>query len=103
VRSIVSRLSPDPVQEKRMFGGLALMLRGHMAVVVRGKGGGIMVRVDPAEAETFVGEPGAALMVMNGRTMRGWVTVSADAVATDAGLRRWVKRGVAFTLTLPPK
>src|SRR5690606_31865540 len=91
-----------PVSEQRMFGGLAFLIAGHMAVVVRGRGG-IMVRVDPDQVEALLREPGTDVMQMRGRPMRGWLTVEADTVARQADLRRWVKRGVGFATTLPPK
>jgi hypothetical protein len=103
VRSFVAGQHGGPVTEKRMFGGLAFMLAGNMAVVVHGKGRGLMVRIDPAETDALATEPGATVMEMNGRPMRGWITVAADALAQDAGLRRWVMRGVAYAQTLPPK
>jgi hypothetical protein len=88
--------------EKRMFGGLAMLLDGNMAVVVRGKGG-LMVRVDPADYETALTERGAAPAQMRGRPMRGWVTVSEPGYVTDADLRRWVSRGVNAARSLPRK
>jgi TfoX/Sxy family transcriptional regulator of competence genes len=102
VRAAVSRKVTAPVEEKRMFGGIALMLSGNMAVVIRGKGG-LMIRVDPDETEKFAGEPGAEATEMRGRPMRGWITVAPDACAADADLRRWVQRGVTYTQTLPAK
>src|SRR5688572_15111696 len=99
VRSMVGALHPGPVEEKRMFGGLALMLDGNMSVVVRGRGG-LMVRVDPADTDAFASEPGAAATEMRGRPMRGWISVNPDALTKDADLRRWVTRGVSFTATL---
>ncbi|MFD6263917.1 TfoX/Sxy family protein [Micromonospora chalcea] len=96
-------LGPEPgITERRMFGGLAMMLRGNMAVVVRGAGG-LMVRVDPAEADSARGEPGAEATVMRGKEMRGWVTVSPDACERDGDLARWVDRGVRSARTLPAK
>jgi TfoX/Sxy family transcriptional regulator of competence genes len=88
--------------EKRMFGGLAMLLAGNMAVVVRGRGG-LMVRVDPAESERLRAEPGASPTEMRGRPMRGWITVAPSACARDADLRRWVERGVSYTRTLANK
>ena len=88
--------------EKRMFGGVAMMLGGNMAVVVRGKGG-LMVRVDPAESDRLRSEPGVEATVMKGRPMRGWLTVDPSACATDAALAEWVGRGVTFTRGLPAK
>lgn len=89
------------VTEKRMFGGLAMLLSGNMAVAVRGKGG-LLVRADPDDTE-LLDEPGAKLMKMRGKALRGWVTVAPDACAKPADLRRWVKRGLAHAKSLPPK
>ncbi|WP_433281958.1 TfoX/Sxy family protein [Micromonospora sp. CA-244673] len=100
VRELVER---EPgFAEKRMFGGLAMMVRGNMAVVVRGAGG-LMVRIDPTESERLEAEPGAQATVMRGRLMRGWITVDPSACAGDADLARWVDRGVGYTGTLPAK
>ncbi|MFC0097922.1 TfoX/Sxy family protein [Micromonospora marina] len=97
------RLGREPgITERRMFGGLAMMLPGNMAAVVGGAGG-LMVRVDPAEAGRVLAEPGAEATVMWGREMRGWVTVSPDACERDPDLTRWVDRGVRFARTLPAK
>ena len=100
VRELVGR---EPrIAERRMFGGLAMMLNGNMAVVVRGAGG-LMVRVAPAESERLQAEPGAQPTVMRGRPMRGWITVDPSACAGDADLARWVGRGVSYAGTLPAK
>ena len=103
VRVLVDGQRVGPVTEKRMFGGLAFLLAGNMAVGVQGSGRGLMVRVNPAETDALAAQPGAAVMEMNGRTMRGWITVAIDALAEDADLRRWVERGLAYAGTLPPK
>ena len=92
VRSLVAG-EPD-VTEKRMFGGLALLLDGRMGVVIRGKGG-LMVRVAPASLARALAEPGASEAVMRGRPMTGWVIVEPSAVDRAADLRRWVKRGLS--------
>jgi len=92
---------PD-VKQVRMFGGLAWLVNGNMAVVVRGKGG-LLVRVDPAEHDTMLEEPGTATMVMRGRPMRGWITVTPEACATRSDLATWVGRGIAYALTLQAK
>ena len=91
-----------PVGEKKMFGGLAFLVGGHMAVAVSGQGG-LMVRCDPAETGRLVAEPGAGPMEMRGKKMDGWVRVSADAVAADDALSRWVTRGTSYAAGLPPK
>jgi hypothetical protein len=90
------------VVEQKMFGGLAFLIGGHMSVAASGQGG-LLVRCDPEETDGLLGEPGAAPFVMRGRAMDGWLRVSGDAVATKPSLRRWVKRGVAYARSLPPK
>ena len=90
------------VSQRRMFGGLAWLVNGHMAVVVRAAGG-LMVRVDPAEHDTPLAEEGADTMVMRGRPMRGWITVDPEVCASKARLVEWVRRGLAYAATLPPK
>jgi TfoX/Sxy family transcriptional regulator of competence genes len=91
-----------PITEKKMFGGLAFLLDGNMAVSASGQGG-LLVRIDPAESDKAVARPHAALMEMGGRTMEGWVRVALEGVKDDAELESWVERGVAFVKTLPPK
>ena len=90
------------ISEQRMFGGLAFLIAGHMAVAASG-GGGILVRVDPGETSSLLAEPQVTRMEMRGRTMDGWLRVSSDAVATDEALRSWVELGVTYARTLPPK
>jgi TfoX/Sxy family transcriptional regulator of competence genes len=100
VRELVGQESG--IGEKRMFGGLAVMVNGNMAVVVRGAGG-LMVRVDPAQFEHLRTERGAQPTQMRGRPMRGWITVESSACAKDVDLRRWVNRGLTYTRDLPAK
>jgi TfoX/Sxy family transcriptional regulator of competence genes len=88
--------------EKRMFGGLAMLVNGNMAVAVRG-GGGLMIRVDPDESDAMLDDAGASIAIMQGRPMRGWIVVESGAVAKPADLQRWVKRGTTYARTLPPK
>jgi TfoX/Sxy family transcriptional regulator of competence genes len=90
------------VTERRMFGGLAFLVGGNMAVAVRGQGG-LLVRVDPAEHDAMLTEPGTDTMVMRERLMRGWLIVSPEACAKPADLRRWVRRGFGYALSLPAK
>ena len=92
---------PD-LEEKRMFGGLAFLLGGNMAVAASSKGG-LMVRVDPAETDDLVGLPGAAPFEMRGRPVDGWLRVSSEAVADEVALREWVERGVGYAKSLPAK
>lgn len=90
------------VDEKAMFGGLAFLIGGHMAVAVSGKGG-LMVRVPPDETADLLERQYVSPMVMAGRETRGWVRVSDDGVHSQQQLRAWVKRGVDFATRLPPK
>ena len=84
----------DAVTEKAMFGGLAFLLHGRMAVAVSGQGG-LMVRVDPARSEELTAADGVERMVMRGRQMDGWLRVAVERVATDDALAHWVRHGVA--------
>ena len=90
------------VTEKKMFGGLAFLLNGNMAVAASGQGG-LLVRVDPDESEALSRMRGAALMQMRGREMPGWMRVQADSVRTNKDLAAWVDRGVSFARSLPAK
>jgi TfoX/Sxy family transcriptional regulator of competence genes len=100
VRDLVG--SGPGVVEKKMFGGLAFLVGGNMAVGVSGQGG-ILVRVDPDQSDELVASTGAELMEMRGRSMRGWLRVSAADVASDAELSAWVERGTAYARSLPAK
>lgn len=90
------------VTEQRMFGGLAFLIAGNMAVAVSGQGG-LLVRVDPEETASLLAKPHARPMEMRGREMKGWVRVDAEGVRTKRQLEPWVNRGVAFARALPPK
>lgn len=90
------------VTEQRMFGGLAFLVNGNMAVAASGQGG-LLVRVDPADSEALVRDTPATPMEMRGRSMAGWLRVEVGDVATDGALRDWVERGVGYARTLPPK
>ncbi len=90
------------VTEKRMFGGLAFLTGGHMAVAASGQGG-LMVRVDPEDTDALVAQPGVRPFEMRGRPLDGWVRVDTDAVAGEAELAAWVERGAAYARSLPPK
>ncbi|MFI4991530.1 MAG: TfoX/Sxy family protein [Solirubrobacterales bacterium] len=92
----------DGVTEMSMFGGLAFLLGGNMAVAASGQGG-LLVRVDPAQGERLLSSPHASAMVMRGREMKGWLRVDAAGLRTKRALEPWVRRGVAFARSLPPK
>lgn len=90
------------VTERKMFGGLAFLVGGNMAVAASGEGG-LLVRVDPGETEGLVNGDHVERMEMRGRAMDGWLRVGALAVDDDVELRRWVERGLAYARSLPPK
>ena len=90
------------IVEQRMFGGLAFLLGGHMAVAASGKGG-LMARVDPADTDALLAEPGGEPFEMRGRPVDGWLRVAPEGVASDAELGTWVQRGLAYARSLPPK
>ncbi|MGK8501008.1 TfoX/Sxy family protein [Nocardia asiatica] len=93
-------IAPGPeLTEQKMFGGLAFLIRGNMAVAASGQGG-LLVRVDRDESEQLLGDT-VQPMVMGGREMVGWLRVTG--VDDDEALREWVERGVAYARTLPPK
>src|SRR5207245_2322996 len=89
---------PD-VSEKKMFGGLAFLVGGHMAVAASGQGG-LLVRTDPAESDALVASGDASPMVMRGRPMDGWLRMDADHVRTERRLSRWVKLGTSYARSL---
>ncbi|TDD67413.1 TfoX family protein [Jiangella aurantiaca] len=89
------------VAEKRMFGGLAFLVNGNMAVGVHHDD--LMVRLPAEEHAAALDEPGARVFDMTGRPMKGWLVIDAAALAEDDDLRRWVERSVAFADSLPPK
>jgi hypothetical protein len=88
--------------EQKMFGGLAFMIGGNMAIAASGQGG-LLVRVDPADSESLVANTAAEEMVMRGRAMAGWLRVPAEDVQTHDELSLWVDRGVAYARSLPAK
>jgi TfoX/Sxy family transcriptional regulator of competence genes len=88
--------------ERKMFGGLAFLIDGNMSVGVSGQGG-LMVRVDPAETDALAEKPHARPFEMRGRAMQGWLRVDAEGVGTKRQLEPWVRRGVAYARSLPPK
>lgn len=100
VRELVA--DQEGVTERKMFGGLAFLIAGHMGVSVSGRGG-LLLHVDPAETESLLAKPHAEPFEMRGRVMDGWVRVDAEGVRTKRQLARWVARGVAHARTLPPR
>jgi len=90
------------VTEKSMFGGLAFLVAGNMAVAASGQGG-LMVRVEPEETDALLEKPHARPFEMRGREMTGWLRVDDEGVRTKRQLEPWVRRGVAYARSLPPK
>lgn len=90
------------ITEKRMFGGLAFLVNGNMAVAASGRGG-LMVRVDPEAGEKLLSRKGVEPMVMRGREMSGWLRVGDDTIRTGRQLAEWVGRGTEYSRSLPPK
>src|SRR3712207_151718 len=90
------------VTEMRMFGGLAFLIGGNMAVAASGQGG-IMVHVPREETDALLETPHTRPMVMRGREMQGWLRVDADGLDTRRRLEPWVARGVAYARSLPAK
>ena len=99
------QLSGIDFTEQRMFGGLAFLVGGHMAVAVSGSGtgGGLMVRVAKDDTDRLLDEPFTGPMVMRDRPMAGWLRVSADGVGTASELAPWVRRGAEYARSLPPR
>jgi TfoX/Sxy family transcriptional regulator of competence genes len=90
------------VTEQKMFGGLAFLIGGNMAIAASGQGG-LLVRVDPAESDALVGSTNARLMEMRGRQMRGWLRVDSVDARTKRQLARWVALGTTYARSLPAK
>jgi TfoX/Sxy family transcriptional regulator of competence genes len=90
------------LSETRMMGGLAFLIGGNMAVAVSSQGG-LLVRVGPDAFDDALARKGASPMEMRGRVMTGWVRVAPEALGRKAQLESWVKRGLTFARTLPPK
>jgi TfoX/Sxy family transcriptional regulator of competence genes len=100
VRELVA--GESDLTEKKMFGGLAFLIGGNMAVAASGQGG-VMVRVNPLESDALVAKTNARLVVMRGRPMQGWLRVDAGHVRTKRQLSTWVELGTAYARSLPGK
>jgi TfoX/Sxy family transcriptional regulator of competence genes len=92
----------DRISEQEMFGGLAFLVAGNMSVAVSGQGG-LLLRVDPEETDALLKKPHTRPFEMRGRAMRGWLRVDPGGLRTKRQLEPWVKRGVAYAQSLPPK
>jgi TfoX/Sxy family transcriptional regulator of competence genes len=88
--------------ERKMFGGLAFLIGGNMAIAASGEGG-VLVRVDPAASEKLVDTSNAEVAVMRGRPMDGWLRVAAEHLRTKRQLAKWAGLGADYARSLPPK
>ncbi len=100
IRAVVA--AEDALTEQKMFGGLAFLINGHMAVAASGQGG-LMLRVDPEATESLVGDPHARRFEMHGREMDGWLRVDTEGLQSDDQLSGWVRHGIDYARSLPPK
>lgn len=100
IRELVQ--AEEGVAEMRMFGGLAFLINGNMAVSASGQGG-LLLRVDPADTEALLADPDARRFEMRGRAMDGWLRIDPNGVTSKRRLKWWVDRGVAYARSLPPK
>jgi TfoX/Sxy family transcriptional regulator of competence genes len=100
IRALVA--TQGGLSEKRMFGGLAFLIGGNMAIAASGQGG-ILVRVGPERADELVQTTNASVAIMRGRPMTGWLRVEAEDLGTTPGLRKWVDLGVGCARSLPAK
>ena len=100
IREMVAK--EEGLSEKKMFGGLAFLIGGNMAIAASGQGG-ILVRVDPEESDKLVATTKASLAVMQGRAMPGWLRVDGNDVRTKQQLSKWVTLGTSFARSLPAK
>jgi TfoX/Sxy family transcriptional regulator of competence genes len=90
------------ITEKKMFGGLAFLVDGNMAVSASGQGG-LLVRVDPTKSDKLIATTTARPAEMRGREMHGWLRVDADSARTKRQLAKWVGMGVTYARSLPAK
>ena len=100
-KRIRSKLDKFPFEEKKMFGGVGFLLNGNMACGVNKDN--LIVRIDPEKQNTLLKKPHAKPFDLTGKPMTGWLVVEADGIKTDKQLSVWVKEGLEFASTLPPK
>jgi TfoX/Sxy family transcriptional regulator of competence genes len=98
---IRSKLDELPFEEKKLFGGVGFLLNGNMACGVNKDN--LIVRIDPEKQNTLLKKPHTKPFDLTGKPMKGWLVIEAGGVKTNKQLGTWVKEGVEFALTLPPK
>jgi len=99
IRTVVA--DEPGLTEKRMFGGVAFLINGNMAVAASSQGG-LLLRVEPERTDALIREAGAARAVMRGREMEGWLRVDTQDI-TAAAMQRWIGEGLSYARSLPPK
>jgi TfoX/Sxy family transcriptional regulator of competence genes len=92
----------DGLTEQRMFGGLGFMVHGNMAVAASSEGG-LLLRIDPADADSLTRDDQVRRMEMRGREMNGWLRVDPPALVSEEQLQHWVDIGLTYARSLPPK
>ena len=100
IRALVA--GEQGLTEKKMFGGLAFLIGGNMAIAASGQGG-VLVRVDPAETDALVAGTSATEFEMRGKPMAGWLRVAGEHLQDESDLAEWVTRGVGYARSLPAK
>jgi len=90
------------LEEKKMFGGLAFLIGGNMAIAASGQGG-VLVRADPKESDKLIAMTNAEAFEMRGQTMKGWLRVAPENVRTKPQLAKWVGVGTTYARSLPRK
>ena len=100
IRELVA--DESDLTEQKMFGGLAFLIGGNMAVAASGQGG-MLVRIDPAESDALVATTSARPMEMRGRQMPGWLRVGPEDLRTKRQLAKWVELGTTYARSLPAK
>jgi hypothetical protein len=99
IRTVVA--GEPGLTERQMFGGIAFLINGNMAVSASGQGG-LLLRVEPERTEALIREAGVARAIMRGREMDGWLRVDTEAISA-AALNRWIDEGLSYARSLPPK
>jgi TfoX/Sxy family transcriptional regulator of competence genes len=101
IRRLLDGIKPPGLAEKRMFGGVCYLVRGNMACgVYKNK---LIVRVGLQKYQDALAGPYTSVFDITGRPMKGWVMVEREGLGTDDALTDWVRLGVDFALSLPPK
>ncbi|MFN8412563.1 MAG: TfoX/Sxy family protein [Anaerolineales bacterium] len=98
---IRAELQGLPFVEKNMFGGLGYLLHGNMACGWYKDD--LVVRVDPAQLADFLKKKYTKPFALRGKPMKGWLLVEPDGYKTAKQLNAWIKIGIEYALSLPPK